>query len=76
MPYDNVQDLPKSVRDVLPPHAQEIYLNVYNSAWENYKKAENFTGEESREETASKVAWSAVKKQYEKVNNSKMWEEK
>ncbi len=76
MPYDRVENLPRSIRDALPPHAQEIYLKVFNSAWDNYGKAEKYTGEESREEIASKVAWAAVKKKYEKANNSKKWEER
>jgi hypothetical protein len=33
MPYDNLKDLPKSVRHVLPKHAQEIYLAAFNRAW-------------------------------------------
>ncbi len=32
MPYDNLSDLPDSVRNNLPKHAQEIYRAAYNSA--------------------------------------------
>jgi cation transport regulator len=32
MPYDNLSDLPDSVRNNLPKHAQEIYKEAYNSA--------------------------------------------
>jgi len=66
MPYDSISDLPKSVRDNLPKHAQEIYLEAYNNAHEQYKDPDKRRGEASLEETAAKVAWSAVKTQYEK----------
>jgi len=56
MPYDKLTDLPDSVRNNLPEHAQEIYKEAYNSAEEQY-------GEESR---AHRVAWSAVEQKYEK----------
>ena len=36
MPYDNVAELPKVVRNNLPEHAQEIYKEAYNHALEEY----------------------------------------
>ncbi len=36
MPYDKRADLPDSVRDNLPAHAQDIYKEAFNSAWEQY----------------------------------------
>mgnify|MGYP001767690301 CR=1 FL=1 len=66
MPYDKISELPDSVRDNLPQHAQEIYRKAFNSAWDEYDKPEERRGGASREETAHKVAWSAVKKEYEK----------
>ena len=75
MPYDNLRDLPESVRDNLPKHAQEIYKEAYNSAWDQYKDPEERRGDASREETAHKVAWSAVKREYEKGDNGK-WRRK
>ena len=62
MPYDSISDLPDSVKDNLPKHAQEIYQAAYNSAWEQYDHAE---------ERAHKVAWSAVKNDYEKNDDGK-----
>lgn len=64
MPYKNVNDLPSSVREHLPKHAQEIYKEAYNSAWDEYGKDE---------ERAHRVAWSAVKKKYEKDESSGQW---
>ena len=62
MPYDNLSDLPDSVRNNLPRHAQEIYRAAYNSAEDQY-------GEEDR---AHRVAWSAVENKYEK-NDKGNW---
>ncbi|MEM5010879.1 ChaB family protein [Niallia taxi] len=59
MPYKNVKDLPESVQDNLPHHAQEIFKEAFNSALDEYHK----------EETAFKVAWSAVKNIYHKDND-------
>ena len=60
MPYGKPDDLPEPVRNVLPKHAQEIYLEAFNSAWTQY------ADHDDREGTAHKVAWSAVKQVYEK----------
>ena len=66
MPYETRQDLPDSVRNALPEHAQDIYRAAFNSAWQQYKDPGERRGHESREEAAHKVAWAAVKEQYEK----------
>ncbi len=72
MPYDNPQSLPESVRRVLPKHAQEIYLAAFNNAWEQYKHPKDRRDNDSREETAHKVAWAAVKQKYKK--GEEKWE--
>jgi cation transport regulator len=59
MPYKSTNDLPDNVKDHLPSHAQEIFKEAFNSALDEYKE----------EETAFKVAWSAVKHKYEKSSN-------
>ncbi|MFC0189064.1 ChaB family protein [Fictibacillus aquaticus] len=59
MPYDKLSDLPDRVKDHLPHHAQDIYKEAFNSALEEYNS----------EETAHKVAWSAVKHRYEKQDD-------
>jgi cation transport regulator len=66
MPYHSLAELPDSVKDHLPKHAQEIYKEAYNSAWEEYADPNQRRGDASREEVAHKVAWSAVKQKYEK----------
>lgn len=76
MPYRRASDLPKAVRDNLPEHAQEIYREAYNSALEQYDKPGERRGDASLEETASRVAWAAVKKKYEKDEDTGRWLEK
>lgn len=66
MPYDRKSELPDSVKDNLPKHAQEIYKEAYNSAWDEYKDPDDRRGDASREETAHKVTWAAVKNKYGK----------
>lgn len=68
MPYDSIKELPDSVRENLPKHAQEIYKEAYNNAWDQYDKPSERRGDASREETSHRVAWAAVKKKYEKSN--------
>lgn len=74
MPYETRKDLPDNVTKVLPAHAQEIYLAAFNHAWEQYARPEDRRGQATREETAHKVAWSAVKQEYEKVGDR--WKKK
>lgn len=66
MPYHSLSNLPDSVKDNLPKHAQEIYKEAYNSAWDQYKDPEDRRDDASREEVSHRVAWSAVKEKYEK----------
>ena len=69
-------DLPESVRNVLPKHAQGIYLEAFNSVWEQYAEPEERRGVSSREERAHRVAWAAVKRKYQKDDQSGKWKEK
>jgi cation transport regulator len=61
VPYVTTSDLPPAVRR-LPPHAQEIFLSAFNSAWQSYADR----GPHEQEEIAFRVAWAAVKKRYRK----------
>jgi cation transport regulator len=65
MPYERRSDLPESVREHLPAHAQDIYKEAFNSAFQQYDH------DESR---AHRVAWGAVKKQYHKGEDGQ-WHE-
>ena len=72
MPYKKLDELPEQVKSVLPVHGQEIYRAAYNNAWEEYKSPEDRKEDNTREETAHKVAWAAVKNVYHK-NMSGEW---
>lgn len=67
MPYQSVSDLPDRVKEHLPDHAQEIYRAAFNSAWDEYGHDE---------ERAHKVAWAAVKHEYEKDEATGRWKKK
>lgn len=68
MPYAALSDLPKPIQN-LPVHAQEIYRKAFNNAWREYASASKRRGASSREVTAHRVAWNAVKHVYEKSGN-------
>lgn len=57
-PYKSIEDLPKQVK-VLPEEAQRMFLEVVNSALEQYRD----------EEKAFATAWAAVKEKWEKVDD-------
>jgi cation transport regulator len=76
MPYSKRSDLPESVRNNLPDHAQDIYKEAFNSAWDQYDKPQERRGDATREETAHRVAWAAVKQEYEKDDSSGRWHHK
>ena len=63
------------MRDNLSEHGQEIYIAAYNNAWKEYKDPADRKESNTREETAHKVAWSAVKTKYKK-NDAGNWVKK
>lgn len=71
MPYNSREDLPENMTNVLPAHAQDIFKEAFNNAWEQYKDPKERRGDESRENTARRVAWAAVKQKYEKGDDDK-----
>lgn len=66
MPFNSIQRLPEAVQTHLPTHAQEIYKEAFNHAFQEYADPSKRQDESSREETAHKVAWAAVKEKYKK----------
>jgi len=63
MPYASIDDLPPSVRDHLPAHAQEIFRSAFNHAWAAH------AGDPRQEEAAFRIAWAAVKRGYRKIGS-------
>ncbi len=70
------QDLPEGLENVLPDHAKEIYRKAHNNALDEYKDPKKRRGKASLEEVAHKVAWAAVKKEYEKDRRTGAWKRK
>ncbi|MFX1674946.1 ChaB family protein [Paraburkholderia sp. A2WS-5] len=58
MPYATNDDLPASVRNHLPPHAQDIFRAAFNRAWADH------AWDPRHEEAARRIAWAAVKRLY------------
>ncbi|MDM7934055.1 MAG: ChaB family protein [Methanothrix sp.] len=68
MPYESISELPKSVMN-LPSRAKTIYMKAFNSFWEEYELED----EAARERASHEAAWSAVKEQYEKDDETGEW---
>ena len=68
MPYENISELPKSVRN-LPSRAKALYMKAFNSFWEEY----DVNDDAARERASHEAAWSAVKEQYEKDDETGEW---
>jgi cation transport regulator len=60
MPYSTNQELPPSVRGHLPPHAQDIFREAFNHAYDAH------ANDPRQEEAAFRIAWAAVKRTYVK----------
>ena len=58
MPYASNDELPPAVSNHLPPHAQDIFREAFNHAWEQHG---------GNEAIAFRIAWSAVKRSYRKL---------
>ena len=66
MPYASNDALPPPLRRHLPEHAQDIYREAFNHAYESY------AADPRQEEIAHRVAWAAVKKRYVKADGDWM----
>ena len=67
MPYHSNRDLPDRVRLHLPVHAQDIFREAFNHAYERYADPHKRHFGWGREAAAHRVAWAAVKRSYHKV---------
>ena len=64
MPYEINADLPASVRQHLPEHAQDIYREAFNHAYTAHR------GDIRQEEIGHRIAWAAVKRAYVKSDDT------
>jgi cation transport regulator ChaB len=69
MPYESINELPKSVRN-LPSRAKALYMKAFNSTWEEYGDLED---EVARDRASHESAWSTVKEQYVKDEDTGEW---
>lgn len=75
MRYKMNAELPESVKHHLPDHAQDIYREAFNHALEEYKNPDKRRDPSMLlEEVSARVAWSAVKKKYEKRSDGDWYE--
>lgn len=63
MPYTSNDELPPSVRDHLPTHAQDIFRATFNAAYAEHE------GDPRQEEAAFRIAWAAIKRRYHKLGD-------
>ena len=66
MPYNDITELPESIRLDVPGHALRVYLEAYNHAWQEFPNAWSRWENAGREETARHIAWATVRKVFEK----------
>lgn len=71
MPYQDISDLPKGMKNNLPKHAQAIYKEAFNNALSQYSNKSARRSSADREVLTHKVAWSAVKHKYHKEDDNK-----
>ncbi len=69
--YKVKKELPDSVKDNLPPDAQDIYKEAFNNAWERFVDPSKLKYGGDRETASHRVAWFAVKKKYHKNEEGK-----
>jgi cation transport regulator len=71
MTYESTEELPDTIRDVLPERAQEIYVEAYNETWEAYD--ERWSSELGREGVANREAWANVKQEFVQDDDTRKW---
>jgi cation transport regulator len=71
--YASLTELPIGVRGNLPVQAQEVYRKAFNSAWMQYNQPAERIDDATREETSHRVAWAAVKRDFEKDERTGFW---
>lgn len=65
MVYQQINDLPAAVKEALPEHGQELFLEAFNKASEKYEE----------EDDATRAAWGAVRRDYQKCDDGR-WHRK
>lgn len=71
MPYEKKSDLPEIMQETMPGRAQEIYIEAYKEAYEQYKEGRG--GEAGQEAVAHRDAMHAVKQEYVHDSETGKW---
>ncbi len=74
MAYASKNELPTTIRDVLPEAAQDVYIEVYNQTWRGHKEKGESVAACST--AAHQLAWDAVKREFVQVegeNGQRRW---
>jgi cation transport regulator len=74
MEYKSIEELPDTVRDILPEEAQELYLKGYNQGWEAYD--EETSSDLSHESVAHRQGWIFVQKEFVQDEGTGEWHRK
>jgi cation transport regulator len=76
MRYNSVNDLPETLRDLLPnKEAQKVYLDAYNDTWEAYNQVED-ERQLSRDAEAHRDGWAAVQRKFVQDREMGIWHRK
>jgi cation transport regulator len=70
MRYENKSELPPTIRDILPEHAQELYLQAYQKAWDEYEEGQGYL---SRDTMAHQQGYTAVQHEYVQDEGTGKW---
>jgi len=73
MSYESNTDLPAKIAKVLPDHAQDIYREAYNDAYDEIKQPVGDKDEVGRDDSAARLAWEAIKDNYHKGMDGKWY---
>jgi cation transport regulator len=71
MSYQSRDELPETIRDILPPEVQDVYIDAYNTAWDVYEDSSTQTLD--RESVAHRVAWDAVNREFVHNTQRGIW---
>ncbi len=63
MQYKHISELPQEIRNSLSKDLQQQYLQLFNSAWEEYEDDDTVEGKKRMVATAHQTAWEEVTKQ-------------
>lgn len=72
MKDENINDLPHTIRKILPEEVQEIYLEAYNQSWDSYSEDAE-PGEQNRESIAHRDGWTAVQQEFTHNEKKGIW---